>query len=431
MKKKISPIGYLCIAVMITICMLPGCATPVGERNQDRDNETPEEPVTITILAGQSTSDAGIEDMIEEVIRREFPYVELEWECVDWGERFDRQIRGRFAAGDIPDIMIGKAQDAVSYASTGNLAPISDRCSSQIREEALETVTVDDTVYGIPYNAWYQGVIYNKQIFRELGLDVPETKEELEAVVEVLNEHEIVPFACHFQESWKIGNMTMQLLMNEVFAEDPLWGDKFREGTVSFSENEKIIECMNSIRLMKENSWSDAMTLTQFDSDSRFTEGEAAMYMTGSWSIQFASEYGGNREFGIFPYPEQEGSAALLRETNITFMKSAVSEHEELVTDILYTLITDAVLAEEILDFTQSFSVIKGIEGSDHIIIQDDIDAYEKAGKVIDVSVGNTQLVWSFQSDLSIQQQAWLQGDMKLEEVLQYADENRINSSYQ
>ena len=69
------------------------------------------EDICLSVLAGQSTPDAGIEDMIDEKVAEILPNVRLEWECVDWGDNFDAELNARFAAGDIPDIIIGKAQD--------------------------------------------------------------------------------------------------------------------------------------------------------------------------------------------------------------------------------------------------------------------------------------------------------------------------------
>lgn len=99
------------------------------------------------------------------------------------------------------------------------------------KKDALKEVTVDGAVYGIPYNAWYQGVIYNKDIFQKYKLTPPTTREGLEEVVACLERKGIVPFASHFQESWEVANMTMQYMMNEIFDKMPDWGDQFRKGT--------------------------------------------------------------------------------------------------------------------------------------------------------------------------------------------------------
>lgn len=416
-RKLLTAIGIILAAA------LTSCGTGTGDELQ-------QEPVTLSVLAGQSTSDAGIEDMINEWMEEEYPQVTLEWECVDWGDGFNSKIQGRFAAGDIPDIMIGKAQDVQTYARTGNLGEISARCSGKIEPWALETVTSDGKVYGVPYNAWYQGVIYNKGIFEELDLEPPETEEELDQVTERLKEAGIVPFAAHFQESWKAANMTMQYMTNDIFRNTPDWGDQFRSGSQNFSGNEVIRHCFENNRKILENSWEDALQIDQFESDSRFTQGEAAMYLTGSWSMQFASQYGEDQEFGIFPYPSQNGEAYLIRETNMTFMKSADSEYGDLIDEIFSDLLTEQDLAQEILAFTQSSSAIKGITPVYENKLQSDIDWYIENGKVTDASVGNAQLTWEFQDKVAVQQLLWLRGETSLDSVLRYADDNRTFSSY-
>lgn len=407
--------------------MLMTVLTSFGTREGD---EPEREQIKLSVLAGQSTSDAGIEDMIDEWMEEEYPDVTLEWECVDWGDSFNSKIQGRIAAGDIPDIIIGKAQDVQTYARTGNLGEISEQCSRKIESWALDTVTSGGKVYGVPYNAWYQGVIYNKGIFEELDLEPPETEEELDQVTERLKEAGIVPFAAHFQESWKAANMTMQYMTNDIFRNTPDWGDQFRSGSQNFSGNEVIRRCFENNRKILENSWEDALQIDQFESDSRFTQGEAAMYLTGSWSMQFASQYGEDQEFGIFPYPAQSGEAYLIRETNMTFMKSADSEYGDLIDAIFYDLLTAQDLAQEILAFTQSSSAIKGITPVYENKLQRDIDWYMENDKVTDVSVGNSQLTWEFQDKVAVQQLLWLRGETTLESVLQYADDSRAFSSY-
>lgn len=408
-------------AAVLLICMTAGCA--------GRPAET-EEPIVLQVLAGQSTSDAGVEDMIDEWMEEHYPEVTLEWECVDWGDRFSAQLRGRIAAGDLPDIVIGKAQDVQAYARSGNLGTFPESCSGQIDEQALKSVLVEGEVYGIPYNAWYQGVLYNKKLFRQLELTVPGTPEEMEALIKRLEEEGITPFASHFQESWNVANMTMQHMMNEIFLEEPDWGDRFRRGEVSFQENTTIRQCFENNKRILQASWEDALRMEQYESDSRFIQGEAAMYLTGSWSMQFVNQYGADMEFGIFPWPDESGDAKLIRETNMTFMKSAETAYGGLIDDILRDLLADAALAQEILDFTQSSPVVKEpVEGLSNKL-QEDIDQYESSGQVVDVTVGNVQLVWNFQNAVAAKQLLWLKNEMPLEAVLAYADEHREDSSY-
>lgn len=416
------------ISVIMTVIFLTGCEVYPIEFNENvitKEDNT----IVLTVLAGQSTSDAGIEDMIDEVVKEEFPKVQLDWECVDWGEKFDSQLQGRFASGDAPDIIIGKAQDVSAYAVGNNLAPIRIEGMDRIQEQALQAVTVEDKVYGLPYNAWYQGVVYNKDVFAELQLEVPTTIEELQQITDELKAHEITPFAAHFQESWKVGNMTMQFLTNSVFHELENWGTLFRRGNLNFSNNKIIAECMKQNQYILENSWDDALIIDQYESDRRFAEGEAAMYLTGSWSLQSINQYDTDTNYGIFPYPNQEGDSDLIKETNLTFMISKTSPNQELSADILEKLLGNEKLMQEILDFTQTYSVVKDVDIRYESSIAGDVKWYEENGKVMDASIGNNQLIWNFQNALAVETLKWLQGKESLEEVLAYADKYREESS--
>lgn len=386
------------------------------------------EQVVISVLAGQSTSDAGVEDMIEEKIAMVLPEVKLEWECVDWGERFESRIRARFAAGDVPDIIIGKAQDVKTYYSTGDLAPIDKELLQGIEESALKPVTIGEECYGIPFNVWYQGVVYHKPIFERLGLEVPKTRAELSEVIKILKDNKITPFASHYLESWKIGNTTMQFMINEVFNQNPVWGEDFRKGKVNYQNSKVIRCCMENNKEILENSWEDALLLDQFTCDTRFEKQEAAMYLTGSWSLQLLNQYAEEEQYGIFPYPNLTGDAKLIREINMTFMKSAVTSNEEIVDEILEVIVQDKELLGEILEFTQTYPVQNMEKDSFGGCIQEDIESYEKNGEVIEAAIGNAQIIWPFQNDVASQELLWLQGKKSLEDVLKYADDHRAES---
>lgn len=103
--------------------------------------------------------------MIEDAVTERFPQVELQWECVDWGEDFFDRMRARLSSGDVPDIIIGKAQDVEGFTNAGILSPVKIKDTDIFYEEAADTVKSGSVLYGLPYNAWYQGVLYNKRYF--------------------------------------------------------------------------------------------------------------------------------------------------------------------------------------------------------------------------------------------------------------------------
>jgi ABC-type glycerol-3-phosphate transport system substrate-binding protein len=424
MKKKIL-ISSLLIAILISFS---GCDLSSALTGSEVKQSKRKPKITLTVLAGQSTSDAGIEDMINEMLKKKCPDIELEWECVDWGEKFASQMTARFSAGDVPDIMIGKAQDVATYVSSGNLAPLSGTYQWNIVDASLPAVTVDGKIYGLPYNAMYQGVLYNKDIFKKYGIDVPTTQAELKETIKKLKEVNVTPYASHFQETWSIGNMTMQFAMNDVFNKFPDFGDRLRRGVVSFKDSKEFQNCFKYNRDILNSTWDDALLVNQAECDTRFAGGKAAMYVTGSWSLQIINQMKPDMNVGIFPFPNEKGNAKLIFEPNITFMKSARTQYSDAVDKVLEAIFSDKELAAEVFDFTKTASMLKGVSSVFPNSVQSDIDRYVKSQMVTDATVGNTQLIWTFQEDYSKQILSWLQGNENFEDILRYADQN-INSS--
>jgi len=395
---------------------------------QESKAASSDEKVTLTILAGQSTTDAGIEDMIDEALAGKYPNITLEWECVDWGNDFQPKMQQYLQSG-LPDIMIGKAQDVATYAPLGVLAPIDDIYLDRGLDAARENVTVDGEAYGLVYNALYQGVYYNKTLFAENGWEIPKTLEDLQTIIDDCNTKGITPFASHMVDTWSIGNVTMQFAMNDVFNKDPEWGDKFRAGTVAFSDSEEFQAAYQYNKLIYDNTYANTFSMEQTDCDAKMVMGEAAMKVSGSWSIQNFLDIDENFDFGIFPFPNQTGDAKLIFEPNITIMTSAATKYPEAVANVLEVLTSDLELAVEIYDYTKTASMLKDVTPTFTNPSQDDIDRYAAAGQIVDVTLGNNQLVWGgFQEENAKDIAAWLQGDGSFEDALKASD-GRVKAS--
>jgi ABC-type glycerol-3-phosphate transport system substrate-binding protein len=417
----------VCPAVLALWCFSMIACAPKGQGPVEGD--TKPRKVLLTVLAGQSTSDAGIEEMINDLLRSRQPDVELEWERMDWGERFEAQMQAKLASGEVPDIMVGKAQDVATYVPTGNLAPAPVSLLQYISPVALPAVTVKGRVYGLPYNAFYQGVFYNKDIFDRYRLPTPTKQSQLSLLIRKFAAEHVTPFAAHFEEDWYVGNIVMQFAVGDVFSREPDWGDRFRSRKASFADSAPLRRVFAYVKEIRDESWSDALSIGQSECDERFAKGEAAMYVTGSWTLQTINAVNPHMHVGIFPFPNQTGDAKLIFEPNMTFMKSSKSEHPDAVDKALRAIFESKDLASQIFDYTKTSSMLKNIGPDVPLLIQPDIDRYLRIGQIIDVTVGNTQLIWSFQEEVAARLQDWLRDKASLQSVLDYADQNRSLSA--
>jgi len=331
----------------------------------------------------------------------------------------------------VPDIMIGKAQDIATYAPQGILADLTGKeYLSRILDAAIPGVSYEGKVYGIVYNALYQGVYYNRKLFEENNIKIPTTLDELQDVIDKFNSMGITPFATHFVDTWSIGNITMQFAINDVFSKYPDWGDRFRAGEVSFMDSPEYRKCYEYNKLIYDNTWKDeTFSLQQTDCDARMVEGKAAMKVSGSWSIQNFLSVDENFDFGIFPFPNQTGDAKLIFEPNMTFMKSATSKNPDAIDKVFDVITGDKELALEIYNYTMTASMLKGVSPTFNNPSQKDIDKYASEGKIVDANTGNNQLQWGgFQEENAKDIAAWLQGNITLEDALKASDSRRENS---
>ncbi|MDA3957579.1 ABC transporter substrate-binding protein [Oceanispirochaeta sp.] len=398
--------------------------------NGQPDSKSPEK-ITLRVLAGQSTTDAGMEKLIDELCEQTYPNIKLEWDIVDWGKGFQPKMQ-LYMATELPDIMIGKAQDVATWGSQNVLADLSGKSYLEyVLPEAVESGSYGGKVNGVVFNALYQGVYYNKDLFKKYNVKVPQTQNELLAAVEIFKANGIIPFETHFADTWSIGNMTMQFAINDLFRDTPDWGDQFRAGKVNYVDSEKWKSIYQYNKLLFDNTWTDeAFSIQQNMADARMVQGMAAMKVSGSWSIQNFLDVDPDFNFGVFPFPNQFGEAKLIYEPNITFMVSGKTKYAEAVDQVLELILSNKELALKIYDQTKTAPMLAGITPTFTNPSQSDIDKYVAEGNIVDAGVGNNQLVWGgFQDENALDIVEWLYDPNKsLSDALTAADSRRENS---
>lgn len=385
---------------------------------------------TLRILDGQSTTDAGIEKIIDAALAARYPAINLDWEIVGWGTDLNAKVQQYIQSG-LPDIIVGKGQDLATYSSRKILAPITGKpYLKNVLDDAVKSATFNGTTYGVEFNALYQGVYYNKRIFKDNNLSIPKTQAELQALIRKLNSLGITPFATHFLDLWSIGNITMQFAINDIFARNPGWANEFRAGRINYATSPEARVIYNYNKLLYDNTWKDeTFSLEQTKADARLVQGKAAMKVSGSWSIQNFLDVDPDFDFGVFPFPNQAGNAKLIFEPNITFMKSATTKYSDAVDKVFEVITSDKDAAQKIYDLTKTAPLIKGVTPSYKNPSQKDIDAYAAKGQLVDANTGNLQLVWGgFQDENAKDIAAWLQGSETLDQALKAADSRRAVS---
>lgn len=213
-------------------------------------------------------------------------------------DQLQQKLPAAIATGTAPDFVLFGVENIAPYVSNDSLEDISDFWDvtgvdkSNILENVLELSHVDGKLYGTPmqYNVSY--LYWNKDLFKEAGLDpekAPATLDELtEYAVKLTN-----PEKNQFGLALPTSVTYMQFLWaNGGDANDPATNTNLLDS----EENLKTLEWLQDLTVNKKVSPS---SITGPEADTMLQAGQIAMYMSGPWQINGLRAQGIN--FGIAP----------------------------------------------------------------------------------------------------------------------------------
>ena len=230
-------------------------------------------------------------------------------EIIGGGNAWLPILKSKFAADRGPDIFIveGPAQ-ATEFADY-----LSDMTGEAWTENvfpwAIEPLTQDGKVLGMPVNVEGYGYIYNKAIFDDAGVtEKPTTISELRAAAEQLEAAGYVPFGSGYGVWWVSGLH----LMNIGFArqEDPqAFLEQALAREVSFADDPVFQQLGDLVQVTLDHSEPDPLTTDVPAQNQLFFDGEAAMIQQGNWrEIQILAA-NPDAEIGLVPMAINDDAA--------------------------------------------------------------------------------------------------------------------------
>lgn len=162
----------------------------------------------------------------------------------------------------------------------------------------------DESLYALSTSLSWFGVIYNKRIFEECGIEkIPTTNEELFASCEKIKENNIVPMVLNYKQSWIMNTWIEDIpkLLNPDF-EDNIISNKYK----ILDENSELYKSLNLAKNIYDNEYCEKDILnydwTQCKND--IVDGKIAMIIWNSdFRYQLQDMGMDEEELGMFPIP--------------------------------------------------------------------------------------------------------------------------------
>ena len=267
------------------------------------------------------------------------------------GDNYEERLRTAMGSSEQPDVFFNWGAGSIEpYVEQDMLHPLDDLLAEdpELAEafipSILESGKVDGVQYGIPLRGTQPVMIfYNNAVFEDVGVEPPETWEDILDLIDAFTEEDVIPFALAGGDPWT-EQMWLQYLVDriggpEVFA-------RIHGGDSEGWRDPAVLEAAEMVQdLVDRGAFGDAyasVKYTEGGASTLLSEGRAAMHLMGSWEYsthldqarEFAENDLGYVEFPAIPGGAGDPANVVGNPTNY-FSVTAESEHVEAALDFL------------------------------------------------------------------------------------------------
>lgn len=245
--------------------------------------------VTLDVMwyGDNSTAEGARFEEIKALYMEENPNVEIIGEQL-YDEAYHQKLRARIAGADLPDVFYIWPGARTQYVrNAGAAANLNDYIDfSEYQEGARVAQDVNGERYMIPQGINITSVLYmNDALAAELGVEAPETYQDLVDLVEPLAAQGIDVISLAGADSWVMNSIILGTLVGRFTGEaDFIVKAVAGEPGYSF-EDPKFVQALEFLEQMFEDGVlpATAISTDYGTSVSRFINGQALFTLDGQW----------------------------------------------------------------------------------------------------------------------------------------------------
>lgn len=307
--KKVLSAG---LAAVLAISMIPAVGVfaadeeiptldqiKVGEDYQDLT-------ASIKVLTNRTDIVDTVYKGYAEEFMKMYPNITVEYEGIT---DYEQSLELRLTTGDWGDLCFIPTSVDKSELST-YFTPLGDYDTLDQTYNFVQDKTYDGTVYGIANGGTASGIVYNKRIWKEAGIDeLPATPDEfLEDLQTIKDNTDAIPLYTNFAAGWTMGawddyigvtatgdadymNNTICHTKNPFAKQDDMTGPYAVYYTLYESVARGLVE-------------DDPASSDWESSKTKMNSGEIATMVLGSWAVQQCKDVGDTPDdVGYMPFP--------------------------------------------------------------------------------------------------------------------------------
>jgi raffinose/stachyose/melibiose transport system substrate-binding protein len=310
---RLGLLALTCMSMLVIAACGGGGTSGTEKSSEGADGGSSAKKVTITMEAGQAMKANNpyvfSQANLDEFEKQHNIKVEL---IIDPDNQVKNIIQTKIATNETPDLVVyNKVAAENELNAAANMVNLNDQSWVQRLVNADSLKAPDGNIYGFvmqqPLDA--QGIVYNKEIFEELGLKVPTSYDEFLQVSETIKAAGITPIFAPFKDAW-----TFQIWAAGSFGyyaekiEPGLW-EKINSNEVKWSEVPEFENILaRGLDLANKGYIGKSALSDDYNmAPDAFMNRKAAMMIMGDWFITDMANKAPDLKLGLFPIPSLNG----------------------------------------------------------------------------------------------------------------------------
>ncbi|THE13814.1 extracellular solute-binding protein [Bacillus timonensis] len=362
--------SWLVVFFSLLLVVASACSNDkdtAGESNDSKGEDTPKKETVTLEIGSWRTEDTAAYGKVIEAFNEKYPDIKVEFKPSKNTE-YNTILNTALQSGEGPDIFhLRPYAPGIALADGGFVEPLDGISGLEnFSDEALAASKgTDGKQYGIPLNMSTTQMFYNKEIFKNLGLEEPKTWDEFVELNEKILAEGITPIALGSKEGWLLS------AVHGIVGPAHYGGNDFVEKITAGETDFTSEEFVNSIKAMDELKKyfpKNYEGLGMEDIRTLFFTGQAAMFPMGSWEIEVLRQMNPDLELGFFPMPSAVGNEPTITAwVDGSFAINANSKHKEEAKKFLEFLTTKE-FGELFTKEFKMISAIQGVQSNDELV---------------------------------------------------------------
>lgn len=328
-------------ASALSLIALAGCSS---------GGDSADGTVEIDFLMDNGSDSVATAEALIEAFEAENPDISVTLQTRPGGGEGDNIIKTRLSTGEMADVFMYNSGSLFQALNPDKmLVEMSDQpWVEELDEDFVTTVSTDNGMYGNAWGATFGGgILYNKAIYEDLGLEVPQSWDEFMANNEAIAEAGLDPIIQTYGSTY-----TSQLFVladfGNVLAVDPDWAEEYTANNRSYTEPPAFYGFQHHEDAAEANIFNeDFASATDADGAAMLAEGSGAHYPMLSNLIALIKQNSPDavQDIGYFAMPAEDGSnttAAIWQAAGLYVPQTTEGEEREAAMSFIEFITSDA-----------------------------------------------------------------------------------------